>query len=83
MGSSKCRQVAAVVRLGVFPIACLVIPEEHSCVGTRKGTPRGYGDPFRDKISVSWHSRTLLRHFCVGIAEGQETPTAVISGGMR
>lgn len=50
-------------------------------MGTGKGPPRGCGDPFRDKTSMSWHSCTLLRHFCAGIEEGRENPTAAISGG--
>lgn len=80
-GSSKCWQVAATVHLGMFLITRVVIPEEHSSLETGKGPSQGHGDLFGDKTSMSWHSRTLLRHFCVGIAEGQESPTAGISGG--
>lgn len=81
MGSSKCRQVAATVHLGMFLITRVVIPEEHSCLETGKGPPQGHGDLFGDKTSMSRHSRTLLRHFSAGIAEGQESPTAGIGGG--
>jgi len=83
MRSSVCQHGTAMVCQGMSSTTCVVIPEEHSCVGIGEGPLRGHGYPFQDKTSMSRHSCALLRHFCMGIVEGQESPTAAISGGMR
>lgn len=39
MGSSEHQHIAAMVRLGMFLTTRMLIPEEHSCVGTGEGPP--------------------------------------------
>lgn len=49
--------------------------------GLGKVHPEGTATHSETKPACHWRSRTLLRHFCMGIVEGQESPTAAISGG--